>query len=53
MTASTNGLLAFFISDDDVKAMLAQTPPQLHRYFMVQTLRDVENTATSTQDFQR
>lgn len=51
MTASTNRLLALFISDDDVKAMLAQTPPQLQRYFMVQTLRVAENAAMSTQDF--
>ena len=51
MTASTNRLLGFFMSDDDVKALLAQTAPQLHRYFMVQTLRATEDTLMTAQEF--
>lgn len=51
MTASANRLLAFFISDDDVKAMLSQTAPGLQRYMMVQTLRMAEDSSMETKDF--
>jgi hypothetical protein len=51
MTASANRLLAFFISDDDVKALLSQTVPQLQRYMMVQTLRAAEDSNMQEQDF--
>lgn len=51
MTASTNRLLNFFMSDDDVKALLAQSAPQLHRYFMVQTLRAAEGVNMSEREY--
>ncbi|MFZ6798769.1 hypothetical protein [Undibacterium sp. Di24W] len=51
MTPPSNRLLAFFISDDDAKAMLAQAEPQLHRYFLVQTLRAKEDSTMSAQVF--
>ncbi|MFA9273941.1 MAG: hypothetical protein ACEQSE_03620 [Candidatus Aquirickettsiella gammari] len=51
MTASANRLLAFFISDDDVKALLSQTAPTLQRYMMVQTLRAAEDSNMQEQDF--
>lgn len=51
MTASTNRLLGFFMSDDDVKALLAQSGPQLHRYFLVQTLRAAETENMSEREF--
>ncbi|MFZ6816768.1 hypothetical protein [Undibacterium sp. Ji22W] len=51
MTASANRLLAFFISDDDVKALLSQTAPTLQRYMMVQTLRAAEDSSMGAQDF--
>ena len=51
ITPPSNRLLAFFIRDDDVKAMLAQTQPQLHRYFLVQTLRSKEDLTMSAQVF--
>ncbi len=51
MTASTNRLLSFFMGDDDVKALLAQSAPQLQRYFMVQTLRATENSQMTVQEF--
>lgn len=51
MTASANRLLAFFISDEDVKALLSQTAPALQRYMMVQTLRAAEDSNMQEQDF--
>jgi len=51
MTAKSNRLLGFFISDDDVKTLLSQSRPELHRYFMVQTLRAMEDSQMSSEEF--
>jgi hypothetical protein len=51
MTPPTNRLLAVFLSDGDIVRAAAGKPPELIRYFMVQTLRHTEGMVLTPADF--
>ena len=51
MTPPSNRLLAFFISEPDIKRVASGKSVALDRYFMAQTARKFETTNVSVQDF--
>lgn len=51
LTAPGNRLLAVFVSDRDLAREVSGKPAMMNRYFMVQTLRKLESTNISTNEF--
>jgi hypothetical protein len=49
-TPPSNRLLAFYLSNGDLKLLANAEPPVMDRYFMIQTLRATERDVISLQD---